>query len=115
MQTCSDGACAHLQVYAIYLFHEMPREAQTAALKEFARVLKPGGILVLTDSYQWGDRPANDARLAAFSGFNEPHYPAFLSFDFGAAVQAAGLVPDMKILQSASKTISAVKPLVGAI
>ncbi len=38
------------------------------------RVLKPGGLLVLTDSVQLGDRPEWDKTLGAFGNFNEPHY-----------------------------------------
>jgi ubiquinone/menaquinone biosynthesis C-methylase UbiE len=35
-----------------------------AAAAEMARVLKPGGICILTDSSQLGDREAFDATLA---------------------------------------------------
>jgi len=42
----------------VYLFHELPAEAQRAAAAEMARVVKPGGIVVLTDSVQSGDRDA---------------------------------------------------------
>ena len=38
----------------VYLFHELPPEARRAAAAEMARVLKPGGIVVLTDSVQVG-------------------------------------------------------------
>jgi SAM-dependent methyltransferase len=44
------------QVLSVYLFHEMPEHAQQAAAKEMSRVLKPGGLLVLCDSIQRGDR-----------------------------------------------------------
>lgn len=44
--------------YCVYLFHELPEEAQRAAAAEMARVVKPGGIVVLTDSVQSGDRDA---------------------------------------------------------
>ena len=37
-------------------------------------MLKPGGLVVLVDSCQLGDRPAWDATLGAFGAFNEPHY-----------------------------------------
>jgi hypothetical protein len=37
-------------------------------------VLKPGGLMVLTDSVQLGDRPEWDNNLGAFGNFNEPHY-----------------------------------------
>jgi len=36
-------------VCACFLFHELPAEVSAAALREFARVLKPGGLLLLTE------------------------------------------------------------------
>lgn len=39
-----------------------------------ARVLKPGGLVVLSDSVQLGDRPAWDKTLWQFGNMNEPHY-----------------------------------------
>ena len=41
------------------------------AAREWFRVLKPGGLVVLTDSVQLGDRPGWDATLGAFGAFNE--------------------------------------------
>jgi hypothetical protein len=37
-------------------------------------VLKPGGLVVLSDSVQLGDRPAWDKTLWQFGNMNEPHY-----------------------------------------
>jgi hypothetical protein len=37
-------------------------------------VLRPGGLVVLADSCQLGDRPAWDPTLGSFGNFNEPHY-----------------------------------------
>jgi ubiquinone/menaquinone biosynthesis C-methylase UbiE len=61
-------------VSCTYLFHELPESARAACAREWARVLKPGGLVVLADSCQLGDRPAWDATLGAFQAFNEPHY-----------------------------------------
>ena len=79
-------------------------------LQEFARVLKPGGLLVVTDSVQRGDRPENDATIENFTDLNEPHYPAYVRFDFGVEFKAAGLRPHLKSLQSSTKSVSATKP-----
>ena len=47
----------------MYLFHELPADVQRAAAAEMARVVKPGGIVILTDSVQRGDRDSFDATL----------------------------------------------------
>ena len=57
-------------VYSVYLFHELGGETQDAVAREMARVLKPGGMLVLTDSVQLGDRPSMDDTLGNFGDFN---------------------------------------------
>jgi len=56
----STSSCVHLVcvpfirpctvVLCVYLFHELPPAVRRAAAAEMARVLKPGGLLVLTDS-----------------------------------------------------------------
>ena len=40
---------------SIFLFHELPPKVRRVVLRECARVLKPGGRLVLVDSLQRGD------------------------------------------------------------
>ena len=84
MSICTSSACP--QVTCVYLFHELPAAARRKAAAEMARVLKPGGILVLTDSVQYGDRPEWDKMLGMFSKFNEPYYMSYISEDLGAAV-----------------------------
>ena len=62
----------HLQVLCVYLFHELPETPRRRAAFEFARVLKPGGIMILADSCQLGDRPVKDRAKAkgTFGDFN---------------------------------------------
>ncbi|GBF94272.1 S-adenosyl-L-methionine-dependent methyltransferase [Raphidocelis subcapitata] len=97
-------------VLCVYLFHELPESARLAAAKEWARLLKPGGTVVLVDSCQLGDRPAWDPTLGAFGEFNEPHYRNYIACDMGALFEAAGLQPRTKYLASATKVWSFVKP-----
>merc|ERR1712151_944766 len=61
-------------VVCVYLFHEMPEAARAAAAAEMARVVAPGGIVILTDSVQRGDRPVLDGKLKNFAKINEPYY-----------------------------------------
>ncbi len=58
----------------VYLFHELPEAIRRRAASEFFRLLAPGGLLVLTDSVQAGDRLAWDGSIRMFGDFNEPYY-----------------------------------------
>ncbi|HSK41483.1 MAG TPA: methyltransferase domain-containing protein [Arenibaculum sp.] len=81
-------------VTSIYLFHELPRPVRAAAAAEMARVLRPGGLLVLADSIQPGDRPHFDRMLELFpASFHEPYYADYLRQDIGAPFVEAGLEP----------------------
>jgi ubiquinone/menaquinone biosynthesis C-methylase UbiE len=76
----------------VYLFHELPRAAQAAAAAEFARVLRPGGLCVLNDSLQAGDRPEMDAVMPLFpANYHEPYYMDYTQADIAALFDAAGL------------------------
>ncbi|KAK9815034.1 hypothetical protein WJX73_005595 [Symbiochloris irregularis] len=98
-------------VTCVYLFHELPPEVRRKVAKEMARVVKPGGMVVLTDSAQLGDRPQWDATMGGFSNFNEPYYRSFIATDLGALFEDAGLKADMKLMASSTKVLSFTKPL----
>mmetsp|Transcript_13724 Transcript_13724/g.41468 ORF Transcript_13724/g.41468 Transcript_13724/m.41468 type:complete len:561 (+) Transcript_13724:174-1856(+) len=98
-------------VTCVYLFHELPAEARRAAAAEMARVLAPGGMLVLTDSVQLGDREAFDPTLGNFENFNEPYYGTYIAEDLGALFVDAGLTPGVKTVASSTKALSFTKPL----
>ena len=79
-------------VTSIFMFHELPPEVRRSAFREFARVLKPGGRLVLVDSLQRGDRPDYDGLLELFpQNFHEPYYRSYIEEDFGAIASACNL------------------------
>jgi ubiquinone/menaquinone biosynthesis C-methylase UbiE len=79
-------------VTSIFVFHELPPEVRRAAFREFARILKPGGRLVLVDSLQRGDEPDYDGLLDLFpQNFHEPFYSSYIEEDFGAIARDCNL------------------------
>lgn len=100
-----------MQVLSIYLFHELPPDVRRAAAKEMARVLKPGGLLILTDSMQLGDRLSMDASMGRFGDFNEPYYRTFIAEDLGKMFMECGLECGEKLLASSTKVLSFRKPV----
>jgi ubiquinone/menaquinone biosynthesis C-methylase UbiE len=79
-------------VTCIYLFHELPPKLRRQVAGEIARVLKPGGLLILVDSLQLGDEPDYDALLEHFpAAFHEPYYASYVREDFGALFAEVGL------------------------
>ena len=75
-------------------------------------MLKPGGVLVLADSIQLGDRPHVDRHLGRFGDFNEPYYRSYIREELVALFgpDGAGLEPWTKELCSSTKVVSFRKP-----
>lgn len=79
-------------VTCVFLFHELPHGVRRQVVAEFARVLKPGGLLVFIDSLQWSDKPEWAGLLEAFPvRFHEPYYRNYLDDDLDALFAGAGL------------------------
>jgi len=98
-------------VVCVYLFHEMPQSARLAAASEMARVVAPGGVVILTDSSQRGDLFAMTREGAkAFGKLNEPHYVEYSNTYLPALFTKEGLECDGKWVSSASKCLSFRKP-----
>jgi ubiquinone/menaquinone biosynthesis C-methylase UbiE len=75
-----------------FLFHEVPPDVRRTIAGEFARVLKPGGLLVFMDSLQLGDRKNYDGLLRAFpERFHEPYYDSYLEEGLEDMFAAGGL------------------------
>ena len=79
-------------VVSSFLMHELPDDIQSKVLSEMARVLKPGGLVVIVDSIQRGDQPSWDGLLDLFPHyFHEPYYAAYANGNLAAWCSAAGL------------------------
>jgi SAM-dependent methyltransferase len=60
------------------MFHELPPKVRREAFREFGRLLKPGGRLVIVDSLQLGDEPAYDGMLERFPQNYHGPLPSYL-------------------------------------
>jgi ubiquinone/menaquinone biosynthesis C-methylase UbiE len=80
-------------VTSVFMVHELPPKVRRGVFREFARVLKAGGRLVLIDSLQGGDEPDYDGLLELFpQNFHEPYYASYIDEDFAAIARGYGLV-----------------------
>jgi ubiquinone/menaquinone biosynthesis C-methylase UbiE len=76
----------------IFMLHELPPKVRRVVFREFARVLKRGGRLVVVDSLQLGDAPDYDGMLELFPrSYHEPYYTSYLKEDFRDIAAACGL------------------------
>ena len=79
-------------VTSIFMLHELPPEVRRKVIFEAARILKPGGRLILIDSLQRGDEPDYDRMLESFpQHYHEPYYRSYITEDFAAIARYCGL------------------------
>ncbi|HEY1557923.1 MAG TPA: class I SAM-dependent methyltransferase, partial [Kofleriaceae bacterium] len=80
-------------VTSVYLFHELPRRARRNVVSEIARVVRPGGLVVIEDSAQPSESPELAAVLHDFPReFHEPFYEDYLDDDLARLLGEAGLI-----------------------
>ena len=79
-------------ITGIFLFHELPPKVRRSVVRECARVLKPGGRLILLDSLQHDDRADYQGMLELFpQSYHEPYYASYLKQNFAALAAEYGL------------------------
>ncbi len=82
-------------ITCVFLFHELPPRIRPQVAAEIARLLKPGGLFILVDSIQKGDRPEYDGLLDYFPvAFHEPYYSSYVTCDLSSLFTGAGLVEE---------------------
>lgn len=97
-------------VVSSFLLHELPKEIRPQVLAEMARVLKPGGLVVLVDSIQKGDHPPWDGLLDLFPHyFHEPYYADYVNGSMETWCRDAGLVPASSERAFLSKVVAFTK------
>ena len=99
----------------IFMFHELPPKVRRTIFREFARVLKPGGRLIVVDSLQRGDEPDYDGLLEMFpQNFHEPYYSSYIEEDFCAMARDGGLTHVRDVKAFIAKVMVFDKPSRGA-
>jgi ubiquinone/menaquinone biosynthesis C-methylase UbiE len=99
-----DNSCD--AVTSVFMLHELPPEVRRTVIGEAARVLKPGGRLILVDSLQLGDEPTYDAMLERFPQlYHEPYYHSYLRDNLTAIGRLYGLAHRRSIKAYVSKVM----------
>jgi ubiquinone/menaquinone biosynthesis C-methylase UbiE len=97
-------------VASTFVLHELPATVRAKALAEMARVVKPGGLVVILESLQKGDRPDWDGLLDLFPHvFHEPYYKNYVDSDLAQALHEAGLEPAPPLLAFLAKVVAATR------
>ena len=95
----------------VYLFHELPPKVRREVAREFARVLRPGGLYLHVDSIQYGDT-GMDALLESFPRvFHEPYYDGYAKEDLNALFAEAGLTREGEEIGFLTKTSAFRRPV----
>jgi len=98
-------------VTSVYLFHELPRNARRRVIAEMARVVRPGGLIVLEDSAQLADSAEIAEALTSFPAeFHEPFFADYLEDDLAEVLEAAGLVVTARESHLVARVVVAQRP-----
>lgn len=98
-------------VYSTFLFHELPREVRDKSIKEFKRVLRPGGLLIILDSIQAGDVAEYKNLLENFPhDYHEPFYHDYSHWPLSKALEDEGFSEILSERGFLAKSVSGIKP-----
>jgi len=99
-------------VTCTYLFHEVPFPVRKQIAREMFRVMAPGGVCVITDSFQRGDIPERDHVGRRFpANYHEPYYTSYFeNTDMVKLFQEAGFVMRRHQVAHLSKVLTFEKP-----
>jgi len=77
---------------SVFMLHEMPADVRARVLAEMARVVRPGGLVVVADSIQLSDAPELEREILGFPArFHEPYYLGYVKDDLAQRLTEAGL------------------------
>ena len=77
---------------SVFLFHELPRAARRKVWAELARVVRPGGRVVVLDSVQRSDAADLAYFVDRFSReMHEPFYREYLDDDLAEGMAGQGM------------------------
>lgn len=78
-------------VTCIYLFHELPHAVRRRVARELARVVMPGGLLLMMDSIQRDDHPPYNPLLERFPlSVHEPYFADYVNDDLDGLFRDSG-------------------------
>ena len=97
-------------VCSVFLLHEVPGEVRLRVLREMARVVRPGGLVVVGDSIQLADAPELHREILGFPArFHEPYYETYVQDDLAKLLEQAGLHVSGSKLAFLTKFVTAEK------
>ena len=96
---------------SVFVFHELPSDVRARVIGEMARVVRPGGLVVLADSVQDCDAPELKAELRTFPArFHEPYYLSYVRDDLARRAREAGLEVIEELPAFVTRIVVARKP-----
>jgi ubiquinone/menaquinone biosynthesis C-methylase UbiE len=88
----------------------MPADVRARVLAEMARVVRPGGVVIVADSIQLADAPELEREILGFPArFHEPYYLGYVKDDLGKRMSDAGLRATGTKLAFLTKLVTAEK------